>query len=68
VFLSDGVSQVSEEFMAAWQARKEQAGFRAWGISLRQAPSPVMTALCDNVRGIEDLADPGEVADMFRAI
>ena len=67
-FISDGACQVSEEFMAAWQARKAQAGFRAWGISLGRAPSPVMTALCDNVREIGDLTEPGEVADMFRVI
>lgn len=67
-FITDGICAVSEEFMAAWQARKARAGFRAWGISLGQAPSSVMAALCDNVRGIEDLTEPGEVADMFRVI
>ena len=67
-FVSDGVCGVSPEFMADWQARKAQAGFRVWGISLGMAPSAVMTALCDNVRGVKDLTEPGEVADMFRVI
>src|SRR5581483_7033523 len=67
-FVTDGVCGVSEEFMAAWQARKAQAGFRVWGVSLGRQPSPVLTALCDNVRGVEDLAEPAEIADMFRVI
>lgn len=68
VFVTDGSCGVSEEFMASWRDRKDLAGFRVWGISLRLAPTAVMTALCDSVRGIEDLADPAEVADMFRVI
>jgi uncharacterized protein with von Willebrand factor type A (vWA) domain len=67
-FVTDGLCDVSQEFMAAWQAGKAQAGFRVWGISLGSRPSPVMTALCDNVREVTDLAEPGEIADMFRVI
>ncbi|MGH3409301.1 MAG: hypothetical protein ACRDRJ_43435, partial [Streptosporangiaceae bacterium] len=67
-FVTDGVCGVSEEFMASWQARKAQAGFRVFGVSLARQPGAVLTALCDNVRGIDDLADPAVVADMFRVI
>jgi uncharacterized protein with von Willebrand factor type A (vWA) domain len=67
-FITDGVCSVSEEFMASWRARKALAGFRVWGISLAAQPSAVMDALCDNVRGIEDLTEPAIVRDMFRVI
>lgn len=68
VFITDGVCGVSGQFKAAWREHKQQAGFRAYGISLAARPSPVMTELCDNVRGIEDLTEPALLADMFRVI
>ena len=67
-FVTDGACDVSEQFTAAWQARRAQAGFRVWGISLGTRPTAVMKALCDNVREVGDLAEPGEIADMFRVI
>ena len=67
-FVTDGECGVSEQFMGAWQARKAQAGFRAGGSPSAARPSAVMTALCDNVREVEDLTEPAEIADMFRVI
>ncbi len=66
--ITDGICGVSEDWMRAWNQRKAALGFRVFGIQVGRAPGPVLEALSDNVRAIEDLADPGQVADIFRVI
>jgi uncharacterized protein with von Willebrand factor type A (vWA) domain len=66
--LTDGVCGVTEQWMRAWNEHKTALGFRVFGIAVGRQPSTVMDALSDNVRTIEDLADPDAAADIFRVI
>ena len=66
--ITDGVCGVTEEWMRAWNERKAVLGFRVFGIAVGRQPSGVMDALSDNVRTIEDLTGPENVADIFRVV
>ena len=66
VFVTDGQCRVGEEWLRGWRECKARLGFRVFGVTLAREPGPVMGALCDNVRGVYDLADPGVVRDIFR--
>jgi uncharacterized protein with von Willebrand factor type A (vWA) domain len=66
--VTDGICGVSEEWMRAWNEAKARLGFRVFGIQIGRSYGPVMEALSDNVRAIEDLADVDSAADMFRVV
>ncbi len=66
--ITDGVCGVSEEWMRAWNQRKAALGFRVFGIQIGRSPGPVLDALSDNLRAIEDLAQTDGAAGLFRVI
>ncbi len=66
--VTDGICGMSEEWMRTWNDAKARLGFRVFGIQVGRAPGPVLDALSDNVRSIEDLADVDQAADLFRVV
>ncbi|MFC0429915.1 VWA domain-containing protein [Kutzneria buriramensis] len=71
VLITDGLAEISEAWMRDWLDAKRLLDFRLFGV--RIAPGPpqpddVLTTLCDNLRDINDLADPDPVADLFRLL
>ena len=66
VFVSDGECGVSDDWLRTWQDARKRLGFRAYGIALGRQPGPVMTAVCDSVRDLDDLASPAGARDIFR--
>ncbi|HEX4656123.1 MAG TPA: hypothetical protein VH307_01955 [Streptosporangiaceae bacterium] len=66
--VTDGICGVSEEWMRSWNECKAALGFRVFGIQIGRAYGPVMDAVSDNVRSIEDLADTECAADIFRVV
>ncbi|MFE4263442.1 VWA domain-containing protein [Streptomyces sp. NPDC056883] len=72
VLITDGECEVSEEWAHYWHEVKRQLDFRTFGIAIGNggstAPGSVLDALCDNLRSLDDLADPRAVSDLFRLI
>jgi uncharacterized protein with von Willebrand factor type A (vWA) domain len=72
VLITDGVCDVSEEWMRGWTTARHRLGFRTFGIAIGSPgatePGTVLDALCDNLRAIEDLTDTHLAADLFRVI
>ena len=66
--VTDGICGVGEEWMRAWNEAKARLGFRVFGIQIGRSYGPVMEALSDNVRAIEDLAETSAAADIFRVM
>jgi uncharacterized protein with von Willebrand factor type A (vWA) domain len=67
-FVTDGICDVSEEWMRGYQEAKSRIGFRTFGIRIGVPAGSIVDALSDNVRAIEDLADLDTAADIFRAV
>jgi uncharacterized protein with von Willebrand factor type A (vWA) domain len=72
VFITDGLCDVSEDWMRAWNDAKHTLGFRTFGIVIgaphAAEPGTILDALCDNLRSIVDLTDTRPAADLFRVI
>ncbi|HEY7201860.1 MAG TPA: VWA domain-containing protein [Candidatus Dormibacteraeota bacterium] len=71
VLITDGECEVTEEWMRAWNERKERLQHRVFGVAVRSTPGPVLDALSDNLRSITDLTGPdaiGAASDLFRVI
>ncbi|MER7129700.1 VWA domain-containing protein [Streptosporangium saharense] len=68
VLITDGEARLTEEWMRTWQERKHRLGFRVFALAIAQEPGPVLEALADDGRRIDDLADVGQVADVFRVV
>lgn len=68
VLISDGECGVSEEWTAAWLEAKHRLAFRLFGIAIARRVGPVMEALCDNVRSVDDLATPDTARELFSVI
>ncbi|WP_326023501.1 VWA domain-containing protein [Streptomyces endophyticus] len=72
VLLTDDDCGVTEEWMRGWNAAKHRLGFRVFGVAVgapRAAESDsVLSALCDNLRSVEDFTDVHAAADLFRVI
>ncbi|WP_432138645.1 VWA domain-containing protein [Streptomyces sp. bgisy154] len=72
VVITDGECSVSENWMRGWNEAKHAMDFRCFGIAIGAGPDTgpgsVLDALCDNLRGLDDLANPHAVADLFRVI
>ncbi|MEU2268234.1 VWA domain-containing protein [Streptomyces olindensis] len=72
VMITDDDCGVTEAWMRRWNDAKRRLGFRVFGVAVgaprvAEADS-VLDALCDNLRGVEDLADVHAAADLFRLI
>lgn len=73
VLVTDGECGVHEEWMRAWNEARDRLGFRTFGVAINPTPRAieaggVLDALCDNLRGVEDLTEPDATADLFRVI
>lgn len=72
VFVTDGECGVGEDWMRTWQEAKARLGFRVFGVAIgddvNAGPGSALDALCDNLRTLDDLADPGAARDMFRVV
>lgn len=72
VLITDGECGVTEDWMHRWNETKRRLDFRTFGISIGNgpatAPGAVLDALCDNLRGLDDLTDPRAVSDLFRVL
>lgn len=65
---TDGLANVTVEWMKKFLALKEKAQFRVWGIMCGGPVTPVMKSLCDDTRSVTDFTNPEVVVDIFRAI
>jgi uncharacterized protein with von Willebrand factor type A (vWA) domain len=65
--VTDGIAHVDENWMKDYQEAKARLGFRTFGIRIGTPVGSILDALSDNVRAIEDLAEPNTTADIFRA-
>ncbi len=70
VFLTDGQAPVSPEFVEGWNALREKAGFRCWGIAVSaSAGTRTVELVSDTTRRVDHLTSRArDVADMFQAI
>ncbi|AXK89956.1 vWA domain-containing protein [Nocardia farcinica] len=73
VLITDGEAEVAEEWMRTWKSAKSELDFRLFGVAITDPRRPagrsaVLEALCDNLRTLDDLADPHPAADLFRVI
>ncbi len=73
VLITDGLCEVTEDWMRGWNDAKHQLGFRTFGVAIHTRHAAVqagtvLDALCDNLRTIDDLTDTTAAADMFRVI
>ncbi|HEY3514592.1 MAG TPA: VWA domain-containing protein [Kribbella sp.] len=74
VFITDGESKVSEDWMRHWNDCKHTLDFRVFGVATGPKatrftrPGSVLDALCDNLRTVPDLTDPHITADLFHTI
>jgi uncharacterized protein with von Willebrand factor type A (vWA) domain len=66
--ITDGICDVSEDWMRTWQDARARLGFRCFGIRIGTPAGGILDALSDNVRAIEDLTDLTATADIFRAV
>lgn len=73
VFVTDDACRVSPDWMTTYQTRKAKLGFRTFGIQIGPTSpwgggNDSLRAMSDNVRQVEEFADPGTVADIFRVV
>ncbi|MFD8498003.1 VWA domain-containing protein [Amycolatopsis sp. NPDC059657] len=77
VFITDGLAQVGEDWMRAWNETKAELEFRVFGVQIENRAysfipahyaTDVLGALCDNLRTLDDLTDVRAAADLFRVI
>lgn len=72
VFITDGDSHLSDEWLTRWHEQKKRLGFRCFGIQIDpwsdEDSSELLDSFCDDVRRLEDLADTHATADIFRAV
>ncbi|MEU8710024.1 VWA domain-containing protein [Streptomyces sp. NPDC048565] len=72
VMITDGECDVTEGWMRGWNDARRALGFRCFGVAVgapgAARPGTVLDALCDNLRGIEDLTDVHAAGDLFRVI
>ncbi|GAA3027472.1 VWA domain-containing protein [Streptosporangium longisporum] len=68
VLITDGECGVSTEWLQGWRSRKENLGFRLFGVSIAHRPGKTLESLCDNLRHVTDLDDLADSRDLFRAI
>jgi hypothetical protein len=72
VMITEGECDVSEQWMRSWNDAKHTLGFRSFGVGIgapqASGPGSVLDALCDSLRGIEDLTDVHAAGDLFRLI
>ncbi|MFD0639758.1 VWA domain-containing protein [Catenulispora yoronensis] len=68
VLVTDGECDVTEDWMRAWNQDRERLGFRLFGVAVDTGVGRVLDALSDNARAVTDLADVGQMADLFRII
>jgi uncharacterized protein with von Willebrand factor type A (vWA) domain len=66
--VTDGIAWVDEEWMKGYQEAKNRLGFRTFGVRIGAPVGSILDALSDNVRAIEDLAEPDTAADIFRTV
>ena len=66
--ITDGICDVSQDWMRIWQDARARLGFRCFGIRIGTPAGSILDALSDNVRAIEDLTDLTAAADVFRAV
>lgn len=69
--ITDGECDVTEGWMRGWNDARRTLGFRCFGVAVgpeAARPGTVLDALCDNLRGIEDLTDVHAAGDLFRVI
>lgn len=72
VFITDGESYLSDQWLERWHEQKKRLGFRCFGIQIGwwsdEDAAELLDSFCDDVRRIEDLADTHATADVFRAV
>ncbi|MGX2996151.1 VWA domain-containing protein [Streptomyces sp. JNUCC 64] len=72
VLITDAECEVSGEWTRGWNDAKRRLGFRLFGVAVgaprAAGADSVLAALCDDLRGIEDLTDVDAAAGLFRAL
>lgn len=68
VMVTDDDCRVTDDWLAAYQARKEKLGFRTFGVAVGTHAGNALASLSDNVRSVMEFADPMSVADIIRTV
>lgn len=68
VFVTDDDYTISPSFTERFNARKEIAGFRVFGIAVGCGVGSSLASFSDNVRSITELVDADAVKDIFQVI
>lgn len=69
VLLTDDECKVEPSWLAAFKIRRDKTGVRVFGLALGMAqPGSTLTQLSDNVRAIQEFAEPHQVADIIRTV
>lgn len=69
VLITDDECKVTAEWEAQFKARKDKTGVRLFGLALgMKQPGSTLTKLSDNVRAINEFADPAQVNDLIHTI
>lgn len=64
MFITDGISAITDEFFDRFMNNKEELGFRVYTCVIGTSPGP-MTGLSDHIYRISDFASPGDVREAF---
>lgn len=69
IFITDDDCHVSPDWMLKYQVEKKRIAFRTFGIAMGTTrPGGALDALSDNVRCVQEFADPSEVKDIFQLL
>lgn len=69
VMCTDDDCRVTPEWQKKYLARKDRLGFRTFGIAVGMPQAGgALSALSDNVRAVQEFADPSSVADIIRVV
>lgn len=70
VFCTDGLCNVTDEWLEKFNERKEELGFKVWGILIGIDKSDVLEKICDETFDVNSLLDikKSNVTDIFTGI
>jgi uncharacterized protein with von Willebrand factor type A (vWA) domain len=68
VFATDGTAKVQDEWLAAWDAKREALGFRCYGLTIGMDSYHSIEAVSDFVTPVHRLLDGGDIGDVFNAV
>lgn len=68
VLVTDDTQDVDPQWLETYHARKDQLGFRTFGIAVGTQAGQSLHQLADDVRSVFEFADPGSVREIFQLV